>query len=176
MTQTLWLFFGPRRVEDQRSTRKWSLLVSEDQFGMTGTRLSLIASMGGLMDFKARATEGYDLNNIPPGDEGVSGRILLGQLAGQLSNQALLEEIEAFDGSLVTKSIASESQKWCLIVVRHLEAQGIIRAGAVANLFSHAWAKEAISVSKQITSLNGTERNTSPAPSAREPSAFSGQP
>jgi hypothetical protein len=148
MPQALWLVFGPKRIEDhtnKRYTRSWSLLVSEDKHGIKGTWLAPM-SMGS-PHIEVEVREHYNLSDIPPGEEGVSGHVRLGLLLQHLSPQELRREGQSLETSCTGRSISQTRQLWCIMFVKHLEASGLIEPGAANNLFSHAFSREAIAVS-----------------------------
>jgi len=106
---------------------------------MIGTRLSPASSQ----EF---TTERYNLNDIPPGDEGISEHFIVGQLTRQMSTQDLQKDIGFFSSKLGRVSSASQTQNWCLAVVRDWEANAKIEPGSVANICSHPYMRDAVSI------------------------------
>src|ERR1700753_2301072 len=123
MSPTLWLFFGPRRYDGQKNRsqrRMWALLVSDSgQRDMKGIRLALKPSEG-TYGSTTEVVEGYDLNDIPPGDEGVSGRVALGRLVSPLSGQELEKELQNFRPLFDWTSITQSRRLWCILAVKYL--------------------------------------------------------
>lgn len=148
MNQSLWLFFGPRKQGDQKKpadcTRSWSLLISEDKYGMRGTRLAFLPSSS-TRRLEIDVKENYDLSNIPPGDEGVSGHIRLGQMFRSLSTIELEMEGRCQEGLSLGRPPSQATQICCTALVKHLETTGVVELGSTNSIHTHPSTRAALS-------------------------------